>query len=222
MTSMTQGLLNQLQGQPMNLIGQRLGLSQGQAAGAVAAALPLLLGALGRNAGRPDGARNLFGALERDHMGQDPQSVLGSAVDGGQQGDQILRHVFGAREPVAAQGLATASGVAPDHAKMLLRWLAPVAMAYLAKQVFDHRQRAGGPDASAQPPTADELKEKLGHEQQQIERTGGVGGGLLSAVFDRNHDGKVDFSDLLGAVGGRGAPSQQPDVRPDIPPPRGR
>lgn len=210
MTSMTQGLLDQLQGQPMNLIGQRLGLSSGQAAGAVAAALPLLLGALGRNARRPDGARNLFGALERDHMGQDPQSVLGSAVEGGQKGDRILRHVFGAREPVAAQGLATASGVAPDHARTLLRWLAPVAMAFVAKQVFERRSRAE--TVSAAPPSPDALKERLEREQQQIERKGGVGGGLLSAVLDRNHDGRIDFSDLLvgKAVGARPRPNTPP------------
>ena len=187
MTSMTQGLLDQLQGQPMNLIGQRLGLSTGQAAGAVAAALPLLLGGFGRYSRRPEGARNLFGALERDHMGQDPQSVLGSAVEGGQKGDRILRHVFGARQPVAAQGLATASGVAPD--------VAPVAMAYVAKQVFTRAGRAGS--AAAAPPSPDALKERLEREQQQIERKGGVGGGLLSAVLDRNHDGRIDFSDLL-------------------------
>ena len=195
MTSMTQGLLDQLQGQPMNLIGQRLGLSTGQAAGAVAAALPLLLGGFGRYSRRPEGARNLFSALERDHMGQDPQSVLGSAVEGGQKGDRILRHVFGARQPVAAQGLATASGVAPDHAQTLLRWLAPVAMAYVAKQVFTRAGRAGS--AAAAPPSPDALKERLEREQQQIERKGGVGGGLLSAVLDRNHDGRIDFSDLL-------------------------
>lgn len=201
MNSMTQGLLGQLQGQPMNLIGQRLGLSQGQAASAVAAALPLLLGALGRNARKPEGAQNLFGALQRDHRGQDPQSVLGSAVEGGQQGDQILRHVFGAREPVATQGLATASGVAPDHAQMLLRWLAPVAMAYVAKQLFERRQRGAAAAPSA--PTPDDLKDKLEREQAQIQSKGGIGGGLLSAVLDRNHDGRVDFSDLLGGDASR-------------------
>ena len=212
MASMTQGLLDQLQGQPMNLIGQRLGLSSTQAASAVSAALPLLLGALGRNARRPDGARNLFGALERDHMGQDPQSVLGSAVEGGQKGDRILRHVFGAQEPVAAQGLATASGVAPDHAQVLLRWLAPVAMAYVAKQLFERRQRASeaAPASAPNAPSEQVLKDRLEREQQQIERSGGVGSRLLNAVLDRNRDGRVDFSDLLV---GRVRP------RPDTPQP---
>lgn len=221
MTSMTQGLLDQLQGQPMNLIGERLGLSPAKAAGAVTAALPLLIGALGRNVRRPDGARNLFGALERDHMGQDPQSVLGSAVEGRQKGERILRHVFGAREPVAAQGLATAAGVAPDHAQTLLRWLAPVAMAYVAKQLFERRQRtSASASASAGPPavpTPERLQERLEREQQQIERKGGVGGSLLSAVLDRNHDGRVDFSDLLVGMGGGARTRATPPPPPASP-----
>ena len=46
MESMTQGLLGQLQGRPMSLIGQRLGLSQGQAASAVTERLEDLAGRL--------------------------------------------------------------------------------------------------------------------------------------------------------------------------------
>ena len=52
---------------------------------------------------------------------------------------------------------------------------------------------------AAQPPaSADELKLRLEREQAHLERKGGIGGGLLSAVLDRNLDGLVDFSDLLG------------------------
>ena len=44
----------------------------------------------------------------------------------------------------------------------------------------------------------------LRKEEVQITREDGVGGKLLGAVLDRNHDGKVDFSDLMaGLKGGR-------------------
>ena len=200
-SSMTQGLTDVLQGRPLQLISRHLGLSPQQAAGAVTAALPLLLGALARNSRRPDGDLNLFNALQKDHMGQDPQSVLASALEGGQRGDRILRHAFGAREPVASQALATATGVAPDHAQRLLRWLAPVAMAYLARQVFARR-------ASAPPPSPQLLRDKLEGEQRRLQAQDGLTGRLLNAVLDRNHDGRVDFSDLYGAAanGTRGAP----------------
>jgi hypothetical protein len=41
----------------------------------------------------------------------------------------------------------------------------------------------------------------LGQEERQITQQGGLAGGLLGAVLDRNHDGKVDFSDLIGLGG---------------------
>jgi hypothetical protein len=33
---------------------------------------------------------------------------------------------------------------------------------------------------------------------------GGLGGQLMGAVLDRDHDGDVDFSDILGAAGAIG------------------
>lgn len=210
MNSITEGLLGQLQGQPLAQMGQHLGLSSAQTASAVAAALPLLIGALGRNSSQPQGAQSLFGALQRDHAGQDMGSVLGSVLGGGGQGGQILGHIFGPRQDVAAQGLGTATGLGPDRANALLRLLAPLAMAYIAKRMYDHRTanaaaansaNAPNPAASAEP-TPQSLGRQLGQEEQRITQQGGLGGGLLGAVLDRNHDGKVDFSDLMGLGGG--------------------
>lgn len=207
MNSMTDGLLAQLQGQPLDQMSQQLGLSKSQTAGAVAAAIPLLLGALGRNARQPQGAESLFGALQKDHADLDLGSVLGSVLGGGGQGGQILGHVFGQREPAAEQGLATATGLAPDRAKVLLRWLAPIAMAYIAKRMFDRRTANANASAADNgpvgAPTPRELGEVLGQEERQITERGGLGGGLLGAVLDRNQDGKVDFSDLIGLGAGR-------------------
>ena len=87
---LTTDLLRALQGPQMEQIGQQLGLSPQQAGGAVSAALPLLLGALGRNAQQPGGAQSLYSALERDHAGLDMGSVLGSVLGGGGQGDAII------------------------------------------------------------------------------------------------------------------------------------
>lgn len=208
MSSITDGLFGQLQGQPLDQISQKLGLSSAQTRTAIAAALPLLIGALGRNAREPQGAQSLFGALQRDHVGQDPQQVLGSALGGGGQGNEILGHIFGQRQEVAAQGLGSAAGVDPNRANMLLRWLAPVALAYIAKQMYERRQANATTGTTASPPTPEVLREELGREEQDITREGGVGGSLLGAIFDRNQDGKVDFSDLLGLGGGqRGAPA---------------
>ncbi|HEY5803906.1 MAG TPA: DUF937 domain-containing protein [Lysobacter sp.] len=197
-TSLTDDLLTQLQGQPLDQIGQQLGLSPSQATGAVSAALPLLLGALGRNATQPQGADALYGALQRDHSNLDLGSVLGSVMGGGGQGGQILGHIFGAREPGAAQGLGAATGLGSNQAGTLLKVLAPIVMAYLAKQVFSS---GGNTLASQLPASSQSLGQALGQEQETITQQGGIGGGLLGAVLDRDHDGDTDFSDLIGLAG---------------------
>lgn len=199
-TSLTDDLLNQLQGQPLAQIGQQLGLSPSQASGAVSAALPLLLGALGRNAAQPQGAQALYGALERDHASLDIGSVLGSVMGGGGggAGGQILGHIFGARQQGAAQGLGAATGLGSNQAGSLLQVLAPIVMAYLAKQVFSS---GGNTLASQLPASPQSLEQALGQEQQTITQQGGIGGGLLGAVLDRDGDGDTDFSDLIGLAG---------------------
>lgn len=189
--SLADDLLGQLQGPQLAQIGQQLGISQSQASTAVSAALPLLLGVMGRNTSQPQGAESLFGALQRDHTGTDIGDVLGSALGGGGQGGEILGHIFGGGQDNAARGLGTATGLAGNQAGSLLRILAPIVMAYLAKRMFAQ----GG----AESPQA--LGEVLGQEQQQIRQQGGLGGGLLGAVLDRDGDGDADFSDLAALAG---------------------
>lgn len=189
--SLADDLLNQLQGPQLAGIGQQLGLSQPQTADAVSAALPLLIGALGRNASQPQGAQALFGALQRDHAGLDLGSVLGTVLGGGGQGSQILGHIFGQRQNTAVQGLGAATGLGGNQADALLKILAPIVLAYLAK-------RMGAQGDSATPQA---LGQVLGQEQQQIRQQGGLGGGLLGAVLDRDGDGDTDVSDLIGLAG---------------------
>lgn len=193
--SLANDLLNQLQGKPIEQIGQQLGLPQAQASGAVAAALPLLLGALGRNASQPAGAESLFGALERDHAGSsDLGGLLGSVLGGGGQGEQILGHIFGARQQGAAQGLGAATGLQGDKANMLLKVLAPIVMAYLAKRMLGQGQ------ATTRSPQG--LGSSLGQEKQHIRQQGGMAGGLLGAVLDQDGDGQRGLGDLLKFGGG--------------------
>lgn len=212
MNTMTDGLMSQLQGAPMAQIGQQLGLSPQQAQQAVSTALPLLMGALGRNAQQPQGAQSLFGALQKDHQGLDLGGVLGSVLGGGGKGGSILGHVFGNRQPVADAGLGQATGLGQDKANMLLKILAPLVLAYLAKRMFDRRRDAAAQSMPApaadrgdggvfdRDPTPEVLREELGREEAEVvQRDAGIGG-LLGAVLDRNRDGKVDVRDLVGAI----------------------
>lgn len=188
-TSLTNELLGQLQGKPLADIGNQLGLSSSQTESAVSAALPLLLGALGKNANQPQGAEALFGALQRDHAGLDLGSVLGSVLGGGGQGASILGHVLGSRQTTAQQGLGAATGLDNDRAGALLKMLAPIVMAFLAKQMASSRSSAAA--------TPQGLGALLGQESQQIRQQGGMGGGLLGAVLDQDGDGKFDLNDMM-------------------------
>ena len=204
MSSLTDDIFSQLSGGAMQQISQQLGVGQAQAGGAIAAALPMILGAMGRNTGQAGGADELLGALGRDHAtGGGIGDILG-AVLGGQQSRQTdglgqLGHIFGNQLPRAEAGLGQATGLGNDKAQMLLKILAPIVMAYLAKRMF-----GGGQQQAASPQVLGDI---LGQERSVQQERGGLGGGLLGSVLDQNGDGQLGLGDLLkvgmGAMRGR-------------------
>lgn len=212
--TMTDELYTQLQGEPLRQMSQQLGIGPAQLAGALSAALPMLLGTLGQNAQQPQGAQSLFGALSKDHRGLDLGSVLGAVLGSGaatpsvagSQGEKILGHVFGGRQPRAEQSLGQATGLGPEKSHALLKLLAPLVMAYLAKRMFDQRQGGAG-DTNSREASPQVLGQVLGQEQQQVRQQGGLGGGLLGAILDQDGDGELGLGDLIkagsGMLGGR-------------------
>lgn len=210
MTSLTQGLAAQLSGAPVQQIAQQLGIPPEQAQSAVSAALPLLMGALGRNASQPQGAQALHAALQ-DHAGGDITSVLGSVLGGamggagGGQGDdtlgRMLGHIFGGQQTQATQGLGQATGLGNDQTQMLLRILAPIVLAYLANHMFRGGQDSGGAPAVAQDSGPQGLGDVLGREVEQIGQQQGGLGGLLGQVLGGGGGG---LGGLLGGILGGG------------------
>jgi hypothetical protein len=207
MATLTHDLASQLQGEPVQQVARQLGIDPAQASSAIGAALPLLMGALGRNASQPEGAQALFGALQNDHAGGDLGSVLGAVLGGGQSrqtdGAGILGHIFGGQQERAQAGVAQATGLQGGQAGQLLKILAPIVMAYLARRMF----QGGGSQAAAANAGPDVLSGILGQEQQEIRQQGGLGGGLLGAVLDQDGDGELGIGDLMkiggGLLGGR-------------------
>jgi len=199
MSSLTDEIFSQLSGTATRQIGQQLGTGQAQTAGAIAAALPMILGAMGRNAGQPQGAEALFGALGRDHTSAGGIGAIIGAVLGGQQpsrqtdGLGQLGHIFGGKLPRAEAGLGQATGLGNEKAQMLMKILAPIVMAYLGKRMF-----GGGPQQAASPQVLGDI---LGQERREVQQEGGLGGGLLDAVLDQDGDGQLGLGDLL-KVGG--------------------
>lgn len=217
--SLTDELMGQLQGAPMQGLAQQLGLDSVQTEQAVGVALPMLFGALGQNAAQPQGAADLFGALQRDHtsangamdlggllggllggagaaggLGGLLGGLLGGASGGAGAGGSILGNIFGGQQQQAESQLGQATGLGGNSGQ-LLALLAPLVMSFLANRV------------QSQGMGANDLGSALGQERSQIQSQGGMAGGILGSLLDQNGDGKLDVGDLfkLGGslLGGR-------------------
>jgi hypothetical protein len=206
LSGMAGALFQQLQGAPVQQMSAQLGTDPQQIQSAIGTALPLLLGALGRNTQQPQGAEALLGALQRDHApaaagnGFDLGDLLGSVLGGGTQaaspqtdGAGILGHVFGNSAPTAAAGLGQATGLGGDKAGQLLQMLAPIVLSFLAQRFL-----GGGNGGGAADPT--QLSQALGQEHAQAQASGI--GDLLGGALDQDGDGQFGVGDLLKIGGG--------------------
>lgn len=191
MSGLLDSVLGAIDQNTMQGIARQIGADPQQAQGAIQAALPLILGAMSRNAAQPQGAEQLHRALQRDHANVDIGGLLSSVLGGGSQGGglsqgaAILNHVLGGRQDRAASGLGQATGIGSEGAGKLLQILAPIVMSQLGRMT---QQQDMGANAIGQ---------VLGQAQNQAnQQSSGLSGGLLGAVLDRDGDGDVDFADL--------------------------
>ena len=173
-------------------IGAQLGSDPGTTQTAIAAALPMLVGALARNSQDPAQAGALSATLAKKHDG----SVLDDVTShlGRQQfadGDGILGHVFGGRKDSVATGLGQVAGLDAGKAGMLLSMLAPLVLGALGKA-----QREKGLDAGG-------LAGMLGGERQRAADAAPGVMGMLGKFLDRDGDGSVmdDIGGMLGKLG---------------------
>jgi len=185
-------LSSRLDGNAVQQISGRLGADRNATSTAISAALPLLLGALAKNASSPDGARQLHDALARDHDGSRLDRLPDPDTDG-PEGNAILKHVLADRRGLAEQGIAKASGL--DMAKVgpLLAMLAPVVLGALGKA---RKERGLGPQ---------DLSAMLGGERDAMSAASPGMMGAVSQLLDRDRDGSVvdDLGGMLGGLFGR-------------------
>jgi hypothetical protein len=186
-----QDLLNgQLNSGAISQMSQAIGANQQSTATAVEAALPMIIGAMARNASTPEGASSLSGALDRDHDGSvldDVIGFLGGAAQGAGNGNGILGHVFGDRRPAVESGVSQASGLDMAQVSQLLMMLAPLVLGALGRT-----QRQEGLDS-------DGLAGLLGQQSQSMSNSPMMG--VLSQILDRNNDGSM-MDDVAGMLGG--------------------
>jgi hypothetical protein len=135
-----------LQGDTKQQVSRQLGIGEDQADTAIKAAVPLLVGALQRQASSPAGLESLAGALDRDHDGSvldDIGGFLGGS-SAASAGGGILGHVLGSRQDHVARSLGRSTGLDSGQILQLLAMLAPLVMGALGRTKRQTRAGTGG------------------------------------------------------------------------------
>lgn len=159
-------------------------------------ALPLLMGAMKRNAADPRGAEGLMGALNSKHDGSILDN-LGGFFEGGVAEDQkidglgILGHVLGGSQDNVVGALSKKSGMDSNSVMQILQVAAPIILGYLGKQ--KRQQQVSTPSG---------IEGLLGgmmgggRRQQKKQQS------LIESLLDGDNDGSV-VDDIAGMVLGR-------------------
>lgn len=187
--SLLESLASQISGPALEGLAGQLGADKGTTQSAIAAALPMIVGAMARNAQSKDGAASLANALEKDHDGgilDNLTDFLGSSDNG--PGGAILGHVFGNKRSGVEAGLSQMTGLNMGQAGSLLENLAPIVMGQLGRQ-----KRSNGLGI-------EDLAGLLQGERSQAQSQSGGAMDMLSALLDQDGDGSM-LDDIGGMLG---------------------
>ena len=162
-------------------------------ASVVSMALPLLMGAMKRNANSQEGAAGLMNALDNKHDGSILNN-LGGFFGGGvneeakQDGLGILGHILGGSQNNVVSALSKKSGMDTDSVMRVLTVIAPIVLGYLGKE---KRQKS----VSDQGGIGGLLGGLLGGGQQEAPKQQS----LIESILDGDNDGSV-IDDVAGMV----------------------
>lgn len=166
-------------------------------ASVVAMAMPILMGAMKRNANTEGGAASLMNALNNKHDGSILDN-LGSLFSGGvneevkKDGDGILGHVLGGSKDTAVFALSQKSGLDSSSVMQILQVAAPILLGYLGKQ---KQQQNVNSNSGIGDLLGGLMGGGSGQSQQQS---------MIESLLDGNNDGSV-IDDIAGMVLGGGS-----------------
>ena len=159
-------------------------------------ALPLLMGAMKRNATSPEGAAGLMNALNSKHDGSildNLDGLFSGGVDNSLKDDGvgILKHVLGGSQDNLTNALSQKSGLDSVAVMNILKVAAPLLLGYIGKQQKTQQ-------VSSSSGMEGLLGELLGGESNQNQQQS-----LIESLLDGDNDGSV-IDDLAGMVLGGG------------------
>jgi len=194
--SVMDALMPLLQGSNVQQVSRQLGVGEDKASTAIKAALPLLVGAMQRQAASPAGLDSLAGALDRDHDGSVLDDIGGFLGSGGSAatGAGILGHVLGSRQSNVANSLGRSTGLDSGQILQLLAMLAPLVMGALGRAKRQAPATGGG------------LADILGGTTRQMDQQAPDLMSSLGRMLDADGDGSAvdDLASIAGSLfGGR-------------------
>ena len=190
-------LLNSPMGkQLVSGIAGQTGQDESKTGDVLSMAMPLLLGAMKKNAATPEGASGLMNALSSKHDGSildDLGGLFGGGVDKAvlDDGAGILGHVFGNKQQNVQNALSQRSGVESGSIGDILKIAAPLIMGFLGKQ----QRQSNLSDASG---LSSMLGGMLGGQPKQNQS-------LIESLLDQDGDGSVldDVAEMVMNSGGK-------------------
>jgi hypothetical protein len=184
-------LLNSPMGkQLISGVAGQTGQDESKTGDVLSMAMPLLIGAMKKNASTPDGAAGLMNALSSKHDGgilDDLGGLFGGGVDNSvmDDGAGILGHVFGNKQANVQNALSQRSGVDSGSIGSILKIAAPLVMGFLGKQ----QRQSNVSDASG---LSSMLGDMLGGQPKQSQS-------LIESLLDQDGDGSI-IDDVAGMV----------------------
>lgn len=162
-------------------------------------ALPVLMGAMKRNASTPQGAEGLMGALSNKHDGSILDN-LGDLFQGGvnddvkQDGAGILGHILGGGQQNVTNALSSSTGVDAGSVGNILKVAAPILLGFLGKESRQQNvQSASG------------IEGLLGGLMGGGNKSSNKQQSMIESLLDGNNDGSIldDVAGMLLNSGGK-------------------
>ena len=191
-------LLNSPMGkQLISGVAGQTGQAENKTADVLSMAMPLLMGAMKRNASTPQGAEGLMNALNNKHDGgilDNLSGLFGGGVDQSvmDDGAGILGHVLGGKQPQVQNALSQKSGIDAGTVGTILKVAAPLLMGMIGKQ----SQQQGVTDSNG---LGNMLGGLLGGGSQANKQQS-----LIESFLDSDGDGSI-LDDVAGMVLGGGS-----------------
>jgi hypothetical protein len=188
--NLTEMLTQQLSGDALSHISEKIGIDKETAGSALAAALPVLVSALARKSSTPEGAEAIHQSVTTQHTGGILDDVMGFLTGGSVgAGADILSQILGNQRGAIENGIANHTGLNAGAIGQILEVAAPLVMGALSKKQTEQGLDAGG------------LSSYLGNQHQSVQDVASPIMNTLFNLLDTNHDGSV--IDDIGRIAGK-------------------